>query len=222
MISLNGIGRRLKQEEGFTLVELLVVILLAGVISAAVIASLFSLTDVFNSQGARIQSQDDARTAINQVARFIRMATSSANNQTSQSNAIATATAQDLEFFVDIDGDGVSEKARYYLDNTTLKMQTVEPVWVTNPSPGWTYPGYSTDGIVIQQAVHNGGNPVFRFYKNVSGALVEFAPTTAAQRQIIVTVRVSLTVNARPDLAEGDVRLATDVQIRQRYQGGLQ
>ena len=202
--------------------ELLVVIVLAGILSGAIVGVLLSVSGVFDSQGARIQNQDDARTAINQVARFIRMATSSADNQTSQTNSIATALPQDLEFFCDLDGDGTSEKARYYLSGTTLKMQSVKAVWELTPSPHWTYPSYTTDGVVVQNAVRNGANPVFRYYRNVSGALQEFTPSTAALRQQVVTIGVSLTVNEKPNVALGNVQLATTVEIRQRYTGGLE
>ncbi len=213
---------RLYRREGFTLIELLVVVLLAGIISAAVIGVLFSLTGVFNSQGTRIVNQDDARTAINQVARYIRMATSSADNQTSQTNSIATALPQDIEFYCDLDGDGIAEKARYYLQGTSLKMQTVEPTWVLTPSPHYAYLAYTTNGSVVQNAVMNGASPVFTYFKEVSGTMVAFTPNTAALRQQVVTIGISLTVNEQPKLARGNVQLATNVEIRQRYQGGLQ
>ncbi|MCL5734051.1 MAG: hypothetical protein M1274_00435 [Actinobacteria bacterium] len=204
------------------MIELLIVIVLAGILSGAIIAILFSLSGVFHSQGVRIQNQDDARTAINEVARYIRMATNSADNQTSQTNAIATASPQDLEFYCDLDGDGIAEKARYYLAGSSLKMQSVEPTWVLTPTPHWTYPAYTLDGVVVQNAVLNGANPVFRYYKNVGGSLQEFTPSTTALRQEIVTVGIALTVNEKPNLAKGNTQLATDVQIRQRYTGGLE
>ena len=207
---------------GFTLVEMLVVVGLAGLIAAAVFAFLFNVTNVFNSQDTRIQNQDDARTAINQMSRYVRMATSSADNQTSQSNSIANASPQDIEFYCDLTGDGVAEKVRYYLQATTLKMQSVKAVWATTPTPHWTYPAYTTDGIVVQNAILNGAAAVFRYYKNVSGSMVEFTPNTAALRQLVVTVGISVTVNEKPKLAKGNVQLATNVEIRQRYDGGLQ
>jgi ABC-type proline/glycine betaine transport system permease subunit len=84
-------------------------------ISVAVLTVFSSLSQVFNSQNTRMQSQDDARTAVNQMARYVRSATSSADNMTTQSDAIATAQPQDIEFYCDIDGDELSEKVRYYL-----------------------------------------------------------------------------------------------------------
>lgn len=209
-------------DSGFTIIELLLVIVIAAVVSVSVLMIFSSLTGVFYSQQARMLSQDDVRKAVNEMARFIRAATSSADNPSSQSNAIATALPQDIEFFCDVDGDDVAEKVRYYLDGTTLKTQTAEPVWLTSPTPHWEYSAYDTQGIVVQEAVQNGSDPVFLYYHYVDGELELFAPTSAAERQEIVAVRISLKVNEDPQLAARDVILATDVQIRQRYEGGLE
>jgi prepilin-type N-terminal cleavage/methylation domain-containing protein len=217
---------RLGRQEGFTLIELLVVMLIAAVLSVAILAIFSSVTGAFDSQTVRIRNQDDARTAINQMARYIRMATSSADNVSSQSNSIVTALPKNIEFYCDLVGDGVPELVRYYLDGDTLLMQTAEATWATSPAPAhWDYPAeYATDGVVVEDSVINGtADAVFRYYKyaSASGTLVECTPTTDAGRQEIVAVSIAVEVNARTDLVDGAVMLATDVQIRQRYQGGL-
>jgi prepilin-type N-terminal cleavage/methylation domain-containing protein len=219
-----AVRSRLKPEGGWTLIELLVVIIIAGVLSGAMFGVFASVSGVFASQGVRIQNQDDARSALGQVTRYLRMAASSSDNQTSQSNSIASASSQAVEFYCDLDGDAITEKARYYLDGTTLKMQSVNPTWALTPTPHWVYGAYTTNGLVIQDAVRNGTGPVFRYwrYNTTTGILEEFAPTTEALRQAIVTISISLTVNEAPKVAKGNVVLSTDVQLRQRYDWGLQ
>jgi hypothetical protein len=196
--------------------------LVAAILLVGVLGIFSSVSAVFNSQHVRMLNQDDARTAINQIARYVRMASSSADNLTTQSNAVATADPQNIEFYCDVDGDNLAEKVRYYLAGSTLMMQTAEPVWVTGTNPHYSYPAYNTNGVIVQDAIRNGSAPVFRYYYYINpGVLAEFTPTTASARQLVVTVSVSLVVNARPELAKGSVALATDVQIRQRYEGGL-
>jgi len=215
-------ARKAGREGGFTLIELLVVIVIAGILSGAVLLLFSNVSGAFHSQGVRIQNQDDARSAINQMARFIRMAASSADNMTTLSNSIATALPQDIEFYCDVDGDGISEKMRYYLDGTTLRNQTAAPLWISGSDPHWEYPAYETDGVVVQDAVRNGGEPVFCYYRYNGSELEEFTPTTAADRRGIVTVSILVRVNERPELAQGNVELSTTVQIRQRFNGGLE
>lgn len=213
---------RMGREGGLTLVELLVVMLIAAVISTAALITLSAVTGVFHSQQVRIINQDDARTAVNQMARYIRMATSSADNPSTLSNSIATALPQDLEFYCDLDGDGRAEKVRYYLNGTNLLQQYAPAVWKTSPKPHWEYPAYTTHALVIQDGVRNGSHPVFTYYYyDKNHGLTAFAPNTAESRRKIVTVTVSVEVNERPELAGSNVVLATDVQLRQRYEGGL-
>lgn len=208
-------------EGGFSLVELLITMLVAGIMMAAILSLFLGGLRVFASEGVRMQNQDDIRLGVNQMARYLRAATSSADHQASWSNAIASAGPQSLEFYCEINGTPPVEKVKYYLSGTDLKMQTATPYWRTSP-PGWVYPAYSEDGTVIQQAVRNGTSPVFSYLRYNSGSLEVFTPTTADDRNRIVAIDLSLTVNEVPQLAKSDISLTTRVQLRQRYEGGLE
>jgi hypothetical protein len=179
-----------------------------------------SATRTFAAQEVRIRSQDDARLATNQLTRYLRMASSSASNQTSRSDAIETAAPQEIVFYSDLDGDGYTEKVRYYLSAGTLKMQTASPDLASTPP---TYPSYQTDGEVIR-GVRNAGTPVFHYYRydQTTKTLVEMTSTsTSEQREQIVAIDIHLVVNQAPELAASDVTLDARAQIRQRYDGGL-
>jgi prepilin-type N-terminal cleavage/methylation domain-containing protein len=215
---------RISGQRGFTLIELLMVVLLASIISAGVLMTFKGTANVFHSQQVRVLNQDDARTAMNQLSRYLRMATSSVDNQTTVSNAIANALPQEVEFYCDMDGDTEAEKVRYYLENSILRSQTEEPDWVTTPTPHWQYGEYNNDGVVIENRVRNDTQPMFVYYRqplDPSGSLEQFSPTTDLLREKIVAVGITIKVGERPDLAAKDVVLSTEVQIRQRYQGGL-
>lgn len=205
---------------GFTLVELLVTMLVAGIMLASILSVLISITRTAATEQVRVQNQDDARLALSQITRYVRMASSSMSNTTTITDSIADASAADLVFYADIDGDGQTEKTRYYVSGTTLRMQTAEPNMGQSPP---TYSAYETDAIIIP-GVRNGATPVFRYYRydSGSGSLVEMSSTsTAAERRDIMAVGIELVVNEVPELDRGDVRLESRAQIRQRFVGGL-
>jgi prepilin-type N-terminal cleavage/methylation domain-containing protein len=223
------VTNRLRGSHGFTLVELLVTMLVAGILAGGMLGLYYgTIRSVADTQN-RIIGQDDARTAINQLARYVRMASSSASNQTSVTDAIALAGPQELVFFADIDGDGYSDKVRYYLSGTTMKMATVAPDLTTSPP---SYPAYTTDGVVVMDGIRNGATPMFTYYQTNpaytsttdaahDNLTVMTNPTSAADLAKIVAVGFTLYVNEAPKLSRGNVKLDSLVQIRQRYNGGL-
>jgi prepilin-type N-terminal cleavage/methylation domain-containing protein len=227
MISRRTFGRRRSsitrsRQGGFTLVELVLAMALALIVVGAGLGVYISTLYSFSDSQARIQNQDDARTGINQVTRYLRMACSSASNRTTLSDAVETAGTAEIVFYADLDGDGVAEKARYYLSGTTLKMQTVNPNLAASPP---TYPAYTSNGVVIQNGVVNGSAPVFTYYyyDDVSSNLAAFSspPTTSIDKRKVLAVKISLVVNESPRRARGPVSVSTLVQIRQRFDGGL-
>lgn len=193
---------------------------LVGVVAAAILGLYAGVFRSVFDQGTRIQNQDSARTATNQMSRYIRGACSSASNLTSRSDAFAVTLPQELVFFTDLDGDEKADMVRYYLSGTTLKMQTAAPDLSDSPP---TYPAYATDGVIIP-GVRNAGQALFRYYRydEATLSLIEIpTPNTAELREQVVAVDIRLVVNEIPELARGSVELATRVQIRQRYDGGL-
>lgn len=201
--------------------ELLVTMLVAGILVVGILGILMSVSRTVVTEHVRIQNQDDARLALNQITRYVRMTSSSMSNISTITDSIATASVTDIVFFADIDGDGQTEKTRYYLSGTALRMQTSEPNMDQSPP---TYPSYQTDGVIID-GVRNGSTPIFRYYRydQSTASLVETtSASTPAQRGEIVAVDVTLIVNEVPELDHGNVRLESRVQIRQRYDGGLQ
>lgn len=229
---ISAIRNRLRGAQGFTLVELLVVCLTAGILGGAMLGIYESLIRSSADTEHRIVNQDDARTAINEIARYMRMAESSASNLTSTSDAIALAQPQELIFYADIDGNGLPEKVRYYLSGKTLRMAALAPNTATSPP---TYPTtYSTDGIVIMDGIQNGTTAMFTYYKmnpayatnpvpaNDTLIKIDPYPTSAADLTSIIAVGITLYVNDAPaGISPGNVSLDTLIQIRQRYNGGL-
>jgi prepilin-type N-terminal cleavage/methylation domain-containing protein len=224
-----SIRRRLSDQRGFTLIEMLVVMLLLGVVVAAMLTFYLGIARSFADTSNRIVNQDDARTAMNQLTRYIRMACSSDSNLTSFSDAVAVASPQELVFYADLDGDGQADKVRFYLSGQTMRMATVAPDLSTSPP---TYPAYTLDGVVVMDGITNGTTPIFTYYQMNPAYLtnpiasndtlvVLSNPTTDSDRRKILAVGLTLYVNEAPELSKGSVKLESLAQIRQRYNGGL-
>jgi prepilin-type N-terminal cleavage/methylation domain-containing protein len=223
------VTNRLRGSQGFTLVELLVVLIVASMLMGAMLGLYYGVIRSVADTGNRVINQDDARTAMNQLARYIRMATSSASNQTSVSDSIAVAQPQELVLFADIDGNGQPDKVRIYLSGLTLKLASVAPVTTTNPP---SYPAYTTDGAIVMNGIQNGATAIFTYYQTNpaytsstdaahDNLTVMANPTSAADMAKIVAVGLTVYVNEVPQLSKGSVKLDSLVQIRQRYNGGL-
>lgn len=219
---MDRIAKSIRRQGGFTLVELLVVVLVAGIMAAAVLGLYVSVFRSSADQSARIQNQDSARLAMYEMSRFIRAACSSDSNLTSISDSLALADPHEFVFFVDLDSDGSAERVRYYLSDTSLRMQTAEPDTGTAPP---TYPvEYDMDSVVILDGVRNGADAVFTYfgYDEDTVSLYEIpTPNTEPLRRAVVAIGIELLVNEQPEIARGGVELSTRVQIRQRYDGGL-
>jgi hypothetical protein len=203
----------------------MVTVLVSGIMSAAILGLFLGMLRVFASEGSRMLSQDGARLGTQQMSRYIRGATSSAGNTSTYSDAVAVALPQDIVFFTDTNGDGNSEKVRFYLSGTTLYMQRASPIMTNHPPTYPTSPEYAFRSILCTGVV-NGSTAVFTYYiyndtyKRLDPVTLGTSPT-AAQLRAVVGVGIDLNVNEQPKLAPSGARLSTVIQIRQRSNGGL-
>ena len=226
----HSITSRLRSRAGYSLVELVVATLAIGILTAGMLALYMGVQRSSADTANRIVNQDDARTAMNLAERYIRMAQSSDSNLTSSTDAVVYAAPQEIVFYADVDGDYHAEKIRYYLSGQSLMMATTEPDLGTSPA---TYPAEpTTNSIVIMDGITNGGSALFTYYQldpdyftnPVPGndqLVILSNPATAEDLAKVAAVGLTVYVNENPHLSKNDVKLVSLVQIRQRYNGGL-
>ena len=239
----SAIRTRCRRGHGFTLIELLVVCIAAGLLGSAILGIYDGLVRSWADTSHRIQNQDDARLALDDISRYLRMAQSSESNLTSTSDAVALAADNELVFYSDIDGDNLAEKVRFYLDGTSLRMATVDPDTSTSPPTYATT--YSSNGVIVMSGIQNytaasssNWMPMFTYYKMnpayatnpvaSNDTLVPISLNTTTHTQVsatdltgIVAVEIKLAVNETPGVPNTSFVLDTLIQIRQRYNGGL-
>jgi prepilin-type N-terminal cleavage/methylation domain-containing protein len=120
----------------------------------------------------------------------------------------------DLEFYADVDDDGVVEKVHYYLDqpNDELKFGVSNPL-ATNPV---TYPaGDSEVTTVTNFVVNESDNPIFYYYNDdYPGDTTNNPLSTPASVGNIQMVRVKLLINIDPVHAPNNVNIESFVDLR--------
>lgn len=189
---------------GFTLVEI--------IITASIFALVMTLLGTFAASGFRawnqnreqVDAQESARAALARMTKLIRRATASDNG----AYVIATAAAQTLTFYANVDADTSHEQVRFFLQGTDLKIGITQPVG--QPA---TYPAANEAVSVLASGVRNGASPIFLYYDtNYTGS--QSALTQPVNIQDVRLVNITLSID--PDLTQPPtaINLQTSVSFR--------
>jgi type IV pilus assembly protein PilW len=141
---LKNLGRQRKQEQGFTLVELLVAIAMLGIVMAAIYSTYKSQQDSYVAQEQVAEMQQNLRASLYQMARDLRMAgfnpqrspnvggfvtqlpDDGGGTTTTDAITIALTIDQDADGTIDLDDN--NEQIAYRLDAANNRL---EKFWVS-------------------------------------------------------------------------------------------
>lgn len=204
--NINNQSKRpfLKSGAGFTLVEV--------IITAGILAVVATLLGVFTASGlrewdrsrAQVEAQESARAALARMSKIIREAQSSNNG----SYPVASATAQSLTIYANVDADTDREQVRFFLQGTKLKIGIIQPTG----SPA-TYPAVNEGVQVLAGNIQNGAEAIFAYYdKNYTGS--EAALSFPVNLQDVRLVKINLTVDYNPNEPPTPIELQTSVSFR--------
>lgn len=120
----------------------------------------------------------------------------------------------DLEVYIDIDDDGVTERVHYFLDLDTDQMK----MGVTNPtgSTPVSYPAADdTVTVMANFVVNESSDPVFYYYnENYPGDTVNNPLGTPVSVENVRLVRVHLLVNIDPVHAPNNINIESFADLR--------
>ncbi|MFM2357335.1 MAG: hypothetical protein RJA61_72 [Candidatus Parcubacteria bacterium] len=180
----------LRFKKGMTMVEMIIVIFIFGIISLA--TAQFQL-DVFRLSGYA----DKSLNAVFNSRQILKIMVSELRSTTISENgsyplqAVATST---LTFYSDVDGDGLVERVRYFLQGTDFKKGIVEPTG--NP---YVYTGTETT-VTLVSGVRNTATSIFTYYDtDYTGTTLPLSnPSVSDIRLIKVTIEIDEDPNKPP------------------------
>jgi prepilin-type N-terminal cleavage/methylation domain-containing protein len=163
----------MKRKAGFSLVELLVVLVIGSLISGAVISALMSQVQLSATQNRTMINSQNLRETLDYMGDEI----SNIGAGTTEP-FIDIANTSELRFTSDIDGNGSWNRMRYYLNGSTLRRQ----YWnSTNSGITWTQ---VADDVLLTGV----SNLTFTYYQRGN--------TAPANNNQISMVQVAITQNA--------------------------
>lgn len=189
--------------KGFTLIEMIISI---GILSAVMVAvSMFGL-DIYDFGiflGENLIAHQEIQLTLKVIISEMRAMSQSVNG----GYPIESASQNSIIFYSDMDGDGFTERIRYFLDGNKFKKGVIKPSG--NPL---FYSGAEN----ITEEIHNiysaGGN-IFGYYdSSYSGTQAELGfPINIPNIKLI---KVNLTVDPNPADPSSRVNFSTSVNIR--------
>lgn len=108
----------MRSQAGFSLVEMLIAAAVFVIVLFAIYLMLITNQVTYARGENKVEIQQNARVAIQRMAREIRMAGYDPSN--ASTTAILIANANSIDFVADLDGDDVTDWVRYHLQGSKL------------------------------------------------------------------------------------------------------
>lgn len=118
----------------------------------------------------------------------------------------------DLKLYIDIDGDGVTERVHYYLSNGSIYRGVTKP----DATVPVTYPASDQTTTLLAEYISNTpSDPVFFYYnKNYPSDTTSNPLTTPVRIESVRLIRVHLLVNIDPVHAPDNINVESFAELR--------
>ncbi len=216
--------RRLRDDAGFTLVEVLVVMLLSGVVFGATLNALDSFQRASSTDTLRNEASDNARNTIDRLARQLRNV---AAPSVGYVGALEEAEPYSITFQTidpksppkESSNSTNAMRARYCLDSSTPKN---EAIWLqlrrwTSATANPEKAPSKTSCPDLSAGDWDSSQRVVTYVTNRNGgqerALFTYGPSSAEIAQI-TTVEPHIYIDVRPGQKPGETQQSTAIQLR--------
>lgn len=149
-----------------------------------------------------------ASRTVNRIVKDIRMARQADNGD----YPIESGKMNDLQIYIDIDGDGITERVHYYLSDGSIYRGITKP----NAAVPVTYPsGDQTTSLLAQYISNTNADPVFFYYnKNYPSDTINNPLATPVAVQNVRLIKVHLLVNIDPINAPNNINVESFAELR--------
>jgi prepilin-type N-terminal cleavage/methylation domain-containing protein len=184
--------RRLRDERGFTLVELLVAMVAGVVVSSA----LFGILDVTLRQTTRTFSRVDAsqrgRITMERIEQELHSAC-----YTNDAFPITAGTATSISFWSSYGSAATLTPIKHTISLDTSTGDLTDTTYTTSgTAPLWVAGTPTTTNTLLTDVAQSGSTPVFTYYElRSTGSTAVSAPLTSASARTVSEVRITFVVS---------------------------
>lgn len=149
-----------------------------------------------------------ASRTVNMIVKDVRRARQADNGD----YPIESGGNDDLQVYIDIDGDGVTERVHYYLLNGSIYRGVTKP----NATLPVTYPaGDQTTSLLAQYISNTPADPVFYYYnEDYPSDIISNPLATPISVQDVRLIKVHLLVNIDPVHAPNNINVESFAELR--------
>ncbi len=149
-----------------------------------------------------------ASRTVNMIVKDVRRARQADNGD----YPIESGGNDNLQVYIDIDGDGVTERVHYYLSNGSIYRGVTKP----NATLPVTYPaGDQTTSLLAQYISNTPADPVFYYYnEDYPSDTVSNPLATPISVQDVRLIKVHLLVNIDPVHAPNNINVESFAELR--------
>lgn len=193
----------MKQRSGFTFMEIIIAMGLIGVLMVAVANFASSSFRVWRLIRVQAETYEQTRRSVRTMIKEIREAQTADNG----AYAIASAQADSITFYANIDDDASQERIRYFYESNQIKLGVVDPVG--NPA---TYPNANEVVSQIAKDVYLDGD-IFTYYDELYTGVEDplSDPITPTNVHLI---RIHFLIDSDPSDVPEAVDITTEVTPR--------
>ena len=201
-------GHRDVSDQGLTLAELMVTLVLTSIVGTIMLSATVTVTNTMKNNQATGDSLDIARSGINRIARSIRAGIEISRSGQSNQPAVDSMAPNSLVIYSSL--GTAPTQITYSIDSNRQLIET--RVAASGTSPYWTFTGTGTSTVIASKIPTN-ASALFSYLDANGSALAIQTASDDATTGLVKEIQINLQVDSTPGLGAGPVTLTNTVVL---------